>query len=93
MLKLDIYLRENIKSRPEFAEDDYKEVLRPFYRKYKSVYKMIHIEMFNVDIIRWINEGKIVKDNQIILFDYNKISPINHCCKIIELKEEDICGD
>ncbi|MBQ3546462.1 MAG: B12-binding domain-containing radical SAM protein [Lachnospiraceae bacterium] len=93
ILKLDIYLRENIKSRPGFAENEYKEILRPFYRKYKSVYKMVHIEMFRINILKWIKDREIVKDNQIILFDYNKISPINHCCNILELKEEDISGE
>ncbi len=35
LLTYDLYLRENVKSRPEFAKDlaPYKEVMRDFYRK------------------------------------------------------------
>ena len=93
LLKLDIYLRENIKSRPIFAEDDYKEILRPYYRKYKSEHKVIHIEMFKLNVIKWINEGIIIKENQIILFNYNLINPVNHWCEIMKLEEEGNCGE
>ena len=93
LLKLDIYLRENIKSRPIFAEDDYKEILRPYYRKYKSEHKVVHIEMFKLNVIKWINEGIIIKENQIILFNYNLINPVNHWCEIMKLEEEGNCGE
>lgn len=85
LLKLDIYLRENIKSRPAFVNEENKEDLREYYRKYKSELKTLHIELFEIDVIKWINEGIISNDKQIILFDYNEINPINHCCKLIKL--------
>ena len=43
LLTYDMYLRENVKSRPEFAKDlqEYKEVMRDFYRKEEETRKYL----------------------------------------------------
>lgn len=82
LLKLDVYLRENIKSRPDFAPmgEEEKEEVRAYYKRYKNITKNIHIEPFHIDIIKWMELGKIIKRKQMILFDYRTISPVNHQC-------------
>lgn len=85
LLKLDVYLRENIKSRPGFAENEDKELLREYYRKYKTITKMIHIESFDIDVLKWMRDHQIVQRKQIVLFDYREMNRINHWCSTKEL--------
>lgn len=85
LLKLDVYLRENIKTRPKFAGDEKKDELKEFNKRYRAVGKNIHIELFNIDIFEWINYGKIVRKQQVVLFDYREKNPINLWCRLEEL--------
>lgn len=88
LLKLDVYLRENIKSRPDFAlmGDTEKEELREFYKRYKNISKNIHIECFNIDVIKWMEQGELIRRKQIVLFDYRVMTPINHQCHYEEVR-------
>ncbi len=85
LLVLDIYLRENIKTRPGFAKAADKEELKPYYNKYRECGKNIHIEQFGIDIMEWINNRKIIRGKHIILFDYRERNPVNMWCKLEEL--------
>lgn len=87
LLKLDVYLRENIKSRPDFApiRDEDREEIRKYYKRYKNISKNIHIEPFDIDVIKWMEQGKIIKRKQMILFDYRMMSPVNHQCRYEEV--------
>ncbi|MDE7433226.1 MAG: DUF4080 domain-containing protein, partial [Lachnospiraceae bacterium] len=87
LLKLDVYLRENIKSRPDFAliRDEDREEIRKYYKRYKNISKNIHIEHFDIDVIKWMEQGKIIKRKQMILFDYRLMSPVNHQCRYEEV--------
>lgn len=87
LLKLDVYLRENIKSRPDFAVkgDENKEEIREYYKRYKNISKNIHIEQFSIDVIKWMEQGEIIRRKQIILFDYRTMTPINHQCHFEEV--------
>lgn len=89
LLKLDVYLRENIKTRPEFAGEEDKEFLRKYISRYRSVGKNVHIEKFNIDIFKWIKSGEIEEKEQIVLFDYRDKNPINLWCRLEELTNDD----
>lgn len=88
LLKLDVYLRENIKSRPDFApiKAEDREEIRKYYTRYKNISKNIHIEPFGIDVIKWMEQGKIIKRKQMLLFDYRTMSPVNHQCRYEEVK-------
>lgn len=76
LLTLDVYLRENIKSRPAFSPEPDKEKLREYYHNYRNEGKNIHIEEFSFDIINFMKTGKVNKTDQIVLFDYRTKNPI-----------------
>lgn len=86
LMILDIYLRENIKSRPLFIKEQDKDNLRKYYHEYKAEGKMIHVENLSINVSEWFENKKIVRENQIVLFDYSKKNPINlWCeCRVIE---------
>lgn len=93
LLTLDFYLRENAKTRPEFAADisKYKKEIREFFRSEKvyeilpdyqnydskQIEKMTHVEVFGID------SGK----QSYILFDYKNRNPLNKQAKIIDITE------
>ena len=64
LLTYDIYVRENIKTRPPFAVDAsiYKEAIKAFAMD-NNIDKSCHIE---------------VMDNTFVVFDYSKRNPLNH---------------
>lgn len=71
LLMYDLYLRENVKSRPFFAMDQipYKEEIKPFYDEYFRCHRqkdkrMVHIEK--------------TEDGRLILFDYEERDPMDH---------------
>ena len=75
LLVFDLYLREKVKSRPDFAGDYTvsKEVKR-------QNGKMTHIEHFHYDVM-----GNCEEKDCFILFDYEKRSKLTHqaSCKIL----------
>lgn len=98
LLTLDFYLRENAKNRPGFAGEERisKEWERGFYdqedekRQYLQGYaaydkrklrKMTHIEEFSYDVT-----GDMRQKKNIILFDYQNRSPINHQASIFQIE-------
>lgn len=96
----DLYLRENLKSRPKFARDieQYKSIYRDFYNdeklyEYLDVSKeeyrlnqlkpYIHLEHYEIDIYKTANEGKTIKTNNIMLYDYMHRDPLNFDSKTL----------
>jgi len=90
LLKLDVYLRENIKSRPAFAGNNHKEELRDYYHEYRSEGKNIHIELFNINIRKWINNRTIEQTGQVVMFDYREKDPITLWCRLNYLTDKTI---
>lgn len=92
VLVYDLYLRENLKTRPDFAclNDEYKERTREYYRTYSGLRKSadFHIEPFSIDVIKYIEHDVIVNKNTLILFDYDKKHPITKMAQITVLDEE-----
>lgn len=108
LLIYDLYLRENLKSRPWFANnlEEYKKCYHQFYGEMEeknkqneecilSGYKgyqarqmarMTHMEHFTYDLEALVKEGKIVKKESHILFDYQKKNPLTGEAKTVVLK-------
>ena len=66
LLTYDMYLRENLKSRPDFACD-----LKPYYQSIKNTLKdkSIHADVFSYSV--WDEEPKLLAEPKIVIFDYN----------------------
>ena len=75
LLTLDLYLRENVKSRPAFAGE--YTVSKELKRQHGG---MVHLECFQYDVM-----GDCSKKEQVFLFDYENRSKMNHqaSCKIL----------
>lgn len=75
LLTLDLYLRENVKSRPDFAGD--YTVSKELKRQYG---KSVHIEQFRYNVM-----GTCEKQSLLVLFDYEQRDKLNRqaSCKIL----------
>lgn len=87
LLTYDLYLRENIKNRPDFSgeyslnkEEIYKinQEILPQYKELaiyagKHMRKMTHMERFHYKV-----DGNFEKADQILLFDYQKRDPLTN---------------
>ena len=80
LLIYDLYLRENVKSRPYFASDQtaWKEEIKPLYDGYfrrhrQKDRRMVHIER--------------MEDGRKFLFDYEERDPIDYNGKAQELSD------
>ena len=92
LLTFDYYLRENAKTRPEFAGDYQvdKDTLRTFYEweartgtylpDYRGYDKNQIRRMTHLEYFRW--------SNQYVLFDYFVKNPLNHEARICKI---DMC--
>lgn len=72
---LDLYLRENLKSRPSFASDQkpYERLIWD-YRKAEKIPKTAHIEVF--------------RDGKTILFDYTDRDPLTNNARLTDITDE-----
>lgn len=97
-LTKDVYLRENSKSRPEFAKElsDYKEEFRRFYqmemehRIYLQGYEEYDArqmaKMTHIEVFDYdLCTGEKLEKPQYVLFDYRNRSPLNHDARTIYL--------
>ena len=75
VMLLDVYLRENLKSRPSFASDQ-KPYERQIwdYRKAKKIPKTAHIEVF--------------RDGKRLLFDYTDRDPLTNNAQLTDITDE-----
>ncbi|MDO5522342.1 MAG: B12-binding domain-containing radical SAM protein [bacterium] len=94
ILTYDCYLREKMKSRPDFAaqeENDYKTMMEELQAQedklciagyedvpFRKLVKVVHIEKFTIDVERTAAQGEAVYKAQVIVFDYNHRNPLNH---------------
>ncbi|MHB8128604.1 MAG: B12-binding domain-containing radical SAM protein [Mobilitalea sp.] len=86
ILVMDLFLREDMKSRPSFAPiRPQQNNLREIYEKHQIDRKLIHIEQFTFDVIASAKSGHVVEKNTTILFDYSKKDPLNKAAKLILL--------
>ena len=75
VMLLDLYLRENLKSRPSFASDQkpYERLIWD-YRKVEKIPKTAHIEVF--------------RDGKTILFDYTDRDPLTNNARLTDTTDE-----
>lgn len=75
VMLLDLYLRENLKSRPSFASDQkpYERMIWE-YRKAEKIPKTAHIEVF--------------RDGKKILFDYTDRDPLTNNARLTDITDE-----
>ncbi len=75
VMLLDLYLRENLKSRPSFASDQkpYERLIWD-YRKAKKIPKPAHIEVF--------------RDGKKLLFDYTDRDPLTNNAQLTDITDE-----
>ena len=75
VMLLDLYLRENLKSRPSFASDQkpYERLIWD-YRKAKKIPKTAHIEVF--------------RDGKKLLFDYTDRDPLTNNAHLTDITDE-----
>lgn len=95
ILVYDLYLRENLKSRPKFARDygEFKAQYRKFYENEERVRELLpgyedysskvlsrvtHAEHFTIDVPSVAKSGKVVKNDNIVVFDYKNRNPLDH---------------
>lgn len=82
LLVYDLYLRENLKSRPAFAKDltPYKEPVKAFYRETDKQRNLTHLEPFWYPV--WDKEalqrGEKNEKESLVLFDYEHRSPLTY---------------
>jgi len=96
VMVFDLYLRENLKTRPAFAIDisESKAIFREFYGTY-AAHKNSHIEPFSIDIekVCKINIQEVHKNcgdigetahykNTLLVFDYEERNPLNYEAKV-----------
>lgn len=78
----DLFLRENMKSRPPFAmdQDSFKEQYREYYfeeQKLGILKQYLHIEHYNIDVVGTAETGLTVEAEQFIRYDYSHRNPLN----------------
>ena len=75
VMLLDLYLRENLKSRPSFDSDQkpYERLIWD-YRKAKKIPKTAHIEVF--------------RDGKKLLFDYTDRDPLTNNAQLTDITDE-----
>ena len=102
LLVLDFYLRENAKNRPVFAGEelvdktfeknfyDHESEEQYYLKGYESyekrkIRKMTHLERFSWNVL-----GDMEEKEQVLLFDYQNRSPLNHQARVmnVEMKAE-----
>lgn len=75
VMLLDLYLRENLKSRPSFASNQkpYERMIWD-YRKAEKIPKTAHIEVF--------------RDGKTLLFDYTDRDPLTNNARLTDITDE-----
>ncbi len=89
VLLFDLYSRENLKTRPDFAPDNselraqIKELTREIGTQ--SQKKNFHIEPFDIDILKLVESGELVRENVMVLFDYSDKHPVRNMARARKL--------
>ncbi|MDE6567595.1 MAG: B12-binding domain-containing radical SAM protein [Lachnospiraceae bacterium] len=104
LLTYDLYARENLKSRPDFAnnsqDSEWREMERKWYQDegqierylpdyqdygWKQTLRMTHLEQFDLDVLRYLNEGTLVEKKCVLLFDYQKRDPLSYQARVVDV--------
>ncbi|WP_455717542.1 B12-binding domain-containing radical SAM protein [Anaerosporobacter sp.] len=103
ILLYDLYLRENLKSKPDFLSS--KEVEREIFHHFfveesvksylqgyedytgKQISRLAHMEKFTYDIVESARTGQAVEREEYILFDYKNRNPLDHAATTYRFKK------
>lgn len=89
LLLFDLYLRENLKTRPAFSCEpaEYKAATRELYREYAPRFpgQDFHIEPFDMDVCYFVKSGQIREKKCFILFDYSEKHAVTGQARITEV--------
>lgn len=87
LMIFDLYLRENIKKRPSWANDQstWKKQYQPYLRENKTA----HIELFHQDPTKTAQNGTSTPEEIHILFDYQNRNPLNDDAKTQKITIEE----
>lgn len=92
LLLLDLYLREDLKTRPSFAlsVEDYKEKIKDVRQTIAPEWKgkMFHIEPFSIDVLQWLQKKNLVEAENVVLFDYEHKHPVSKMAAVYQLSGE-----
>lgn len=87
-MTIDLYLRENLKSRPSFLEnqDPYKENKREFYKKEEEEHRYLknHISYHAAQLSKMTHLEYLTIQKKVILFDYSYRDPLTDDARTIE---------
>lgn len=95
LLMCDLYLRENIKSRPSFAPDPgaWKEESRRFFRGEElSPHYLKHYEGYDSRQMARMAHLERMSDGSYRLFDYKKRDPLSKNAGMTQLSKEKLAG-
>ena len=89
ILLLDLYLRENMKSRPSYAHDplDYS-TSREIIDSNDLDKRQAHVELFTYDVLETSENGKPIKKDLLLVFDYRHRDPLNKAARLLLLDRE-----
>ena len=59
---------------PEYLDYGWKQTLR-----------MTHLERFDLDVLRYLDEGILVMKACVLLFDYRKRDPLSHQARVVDV--------
>ena len=85
---VDLYLRENIKSRPGFARDQsrYKTWIRDFFmEEYKDPRYLKGYDGYDNRQMSKMAHVEAMGDGRLVLFDYRNRDPLSHNAKAVEV--------
>ena len=88
LLMVDLYLRENIKSRPGFARDQsrYKTWIRDFFmEEYKDPRYLKGYDGYDNRQMSKMAHVEAMRDGRLVLFDYRNRDPLSHNAKAVEV--------
>ncbi len=90
-LTVDVYLRENAKSRPAFARDlsGYKEIFRRFYREEEEKHSFLKgYDGYDSRQLERMTHIEVLQDGRMLLFDYQNREPLSHNASVFELSAQ-----
>lgn len=93
LLMCDLYLRENIKSRPSFAPDPgrWKEETRRFFRQEEQKpHYLKHYEGYDSRQMARMAHLERLSDGSYRLFDYKKRDPLSRNAGMIQISDEEL---
>ncbi len=76
------------KAEREFYQDsEQMEQYLPEYLAYgwKQALRMTHLERFSIDVLRYLEEGILVRGTFVLLFDYQKRDPLSRQARVVDV--------